>query len=364
MCQVKRRSFLGLSSTILGGGLIASKAAHGFQNGGQAAVGSVHHHVPAVSLMTETANRFLVALSPEQRAKATFRFSEDERMNWHFIPKDRKGLTLHEMSPYQRHLANALLAAGLSQTGYVKAVTIMSLEDVLKALENDSGERRNPEKYHFTVFGTPSDTGTWGWRVEGHHLSQNYTVANGQVVDGPSFFGSNPAEVRQGPRKGLRTLAGEDDLGFEVFHALNEPQQQIAIVDPKAYSDILTAASRKAALQGQPSGLPAAKMNARQFDALRALVELYAYNLPDDLAERRMDQINRAGRNVYFAWAGGIKPGDLHYYRVQTPSFLIEFDDTQDNANHIHSVWRDFNGDFGGDLLNAHYEISHRNPKG
>ena len=364
MCQVKRRSFLGLSATILGSGLIAGKTGHGFENGGQDAPGSMHHHVRTVSVMTETADRFLAALSPEQRAKATFQFSDDERMNWHFIPKERKGLTLGEMSPYQKHLASALLAAGLSQTGYIKAVTIMSLEDVLKVLENDSGERRNPEKYHFTVFGTPCDTGTWGWRVEGHHLSQNYTVANGQVVDGPSFFGSNPAEVRQGPRKGLRMLAREDDLGFEVIHALDESEQKIAIVDAKAYSDILTAASRKAALQGQPSGLPAAKMNARQFDALRALVELYAYNLPDDLAGRRMEQINRAGRNVYFAWAGGIKPGDPHYYRVQTPSFLIELDDTQDNANHIHSVWRDFNGDFGGDALRAHYETSHRNQNG
>ena len=296
MCQVKRRSFLSLSATILGGGLIAGKTVHGLQNGGQGAPGGAYHHVHAVSVMTETANRFLAALNPEQRAKATFQFTDDERMDWHFIPKERKGLTLREMSSHQRHLASALLAAGLSQTGYIKAVTIMSLEDVLKVLENDSGERRNPEKYHFTVFGTPSDTGTWGWRVEGHHLSQNYTVANGQVVDGPSFFGSNPAEVRQGPRKGLRTLAGEDDLGFEVIHALDEPQQKVAIVDPKAYSDILTAASRKAALQGQPSGLPAAKMNARQFDALRALVELYAYNLPDDLAQRRVDQINKAGR--------------------------------------------------------------------
>jgi hypothetical protein len=364
MCQVKRRSFLGLSATILGGGLIAGKTGYGLESGSQDAPGSVHHHVHAVSVMTETANRFLAALSPKQRAKATFQFSDDERMNWQFIPKERKGLALGEMSPYQKHLASALLAAGLSQTGYIKAVTIMSLEDVLKVLENDNGEHRDPEKYYFTVFGTPSDTGTWGWRIEGHHLSQNYTVASGQVLDAPSFFGSNPAEVRQGLRKGLRTLAGEDDLGFEVIRALDEPQQKIAIVDPRAYSDILTAASRKAALQGQPSGLPATKMNARQFDALRALVELYAYNLPDELAERRMDQINKAGRNVCFAWAGGIKPGDLHYYRVQTPSFLIEFDDTQDNANHIHSVWRDFNGDFGGDPLTAHYEASHGNPKG
>jgi hypothetical protein len=324
----------------------------------------VHHHIHVVPVMTETANRFLATLDPEERAKATFEFNDDERMDWHFIPKERKGLTLGEMSPHQRHLASALLAAGLSQNGYIKAVTIMSLEDVLKALENDSGERRNPEKYHFTVFGTPSNTGTWGWRVEGHHLSQNYTIANGRVVDGPSFFGSNPAEVRLGPRKGLRTLAGEDDLAFQVIHALDEAQQKIAIVDPKAYSDILTSASSKAAIKGQPSGLPAAKMNARQFDALRALVEEYAYNMPDDLAARRMEQLDQAGRSIYFAWAGGIKPGDLRYYRVQTPSFLIEFDDTQDNANHIHSVWRDFNGDFGRDPLQAHYETSHRNERG
>jgi len=360
MCQVKRRSFLGLSATVLGGGLIADKTGHGSQDGGQGVPDSLRHHVHAVSLMRETANRFLAALSSEQRAKATFQFSDDERMNWHFIPKERTGLSLREMTPYQKHLASALLAAGLSQTGYIKAVTIMSLEDVLKLLENDNGEHRNPEKYYFSVFGTPSDMGTWGWRVEGHHLSQNYTVANGQVVDGPSFFGANPAEVRQGQRRGLRTLAGEDDLGFAVIHAMDEPQQKIAIVDPKAYIDILTAASRRAALKGQPSGLPGAKMNARQFDALRALVELYAYNMPDDLAGRRVDQINKAGRNVYFAWAGGIKPGDTHYYRVQTPSFLIELDNTQDNANHIHSVWRDLNGDFGGDLLQVHYETGHR----
>jgi hypothetical protein len=364
MCQVKRRSFLGLSATILGSGLIAGKTGHGLGSGGQDAPGSAHQHVHTVSVMTETANRFLAALSPEQRAKASFQFSDDERMNWHFIPKERKGLPLRDMTPYQKHLASALLAAGLSQSGYIKVVTIMSLEDVLKIMENDSGERRDPEKYYFSVFGTPSDNGTWGYRIEGHHLSQNYAVVNGNVIDGPSFFGSNPAQVRQGPRKGLRTLAREDDLGFEVIRALDEPEQKIAIVDPKAYSDILTAASRKAALQGQPSGLPAAKMNTRQFDALRALVEVYAYNLPDDLAAQRMHQINKAERNVYFAWAGGIKPGDLHYYRVQTPSFLIEFDDTQDNANHIHSVWRDFNGDFGGDPLKAHYETSHRNQNG
>ena len=355
MCQIKRRSFL--SGALVGGGLITAHGGHGQSHGQQPA--GVRHHTHAVSLMTETANRLLAALSPEQRAKATFAFADDERMDWHYIPKERKGLTLREMTPYQKPLASALLASGLSQAAYIKAVTIMSLEDVLKTIENDSGERRNPEKYHFTIFGTPSDAGTWGWRVEGHHLSQNFTVINGQAVDGPSFFGSNPAEVRQGPRKGLRVLSAEDDLGFELIRSLDEPLRAAAIVDAKAYADILTAANRKAALAGQPSGLSAAKMKPNQFDALRALAELYARNLPDELAQHRMEQIEQAGHNAWFAWAGGTNPGDPHYYRVQTPSFLIELDDTQDQANHIHSVWRDVRNDFGGDLLKAHYETSH-----
>jgi Protein of unknown function (DUF3500) len=210
------------------------------------------------------------------------------------------------------------------------------------------------------VFGTPANTGTWGYRIEGHHLSQNYTIVNGEVVDAPSFFGANPAEVQEGPRKGLRTLAGEDDLGNELIHALDEQQQKIAVVDPTAYKDILTGASRKAALKGQPSGLSASTMNAKQFDALMALIEEYARNVPDELAQGRIAQMNKAGRNIYFAWSGGINRGDKHYYRVQTAAFLIELDDTQDDANHIHSVWRDVNCDFGQDLLQQHYQTSHQ----
>jgi hypothetical protein len=328
---------------------------------GHSHAGHIHpNSVHAASLMSECAQRFLAALDDNQRGKATFPFDADERMNWHFIPKERKGLPLREMRPYQKHLASALLAAGLSQAGYIKAVTIMSLEEVLKVIENDSGEVRNPEKYYFSVFGTPSASGAWGYRVEGHHLSQNYTVVNGKIVDGPSFFGANPAEVLQGPRKGLRTLAGEDDLGIELIHLLDEQQQKVAIVDPTAYKDILTAASRKAALQGQPSGLAGSKMNATQFDALMALMEEYARNVPGELAQTRIDQINQAGRNIYFAWSGGINRRDPHYYRVQTPLFLIELDDTQDNANHIHSVWRDVTDDFGQDLLQQHYHADHQ----
>ncbi|HEV2698107.1 MAG TPA: DUF3500 domain-containing protein [Terriglobales bacterium] len=359
MCM-KRRSFLRSSAALVGVGVMHPVLSHADES---------HPHVHAVSLMSECANRLLAALDANQRGKATFPFDTDERKSWHYVPAnthtaidsldERKGLQLREMTPYQKHLASALLAAGLSQTGYIKAVTIMSMEDVLKLMENDSGERRNPEKYYFSLFGTPSDKGTWGYRIEGHHISQNYTVVNGKVISGPSFFGSNPAEVRQGPRKGLRPLALEDDLGLELIRALDEPQQKIAIVDPTGYQDILTKASRKAALQGQASGLSAAKMNARQFDALMSLVEEYAHNVPDELAAARITQMNQAGKNVHFAWSGGISAGDPHYYRVQTPSFLIEFDDTQDGANHIHSVWRDFNGDFGEDLLQRHYQDSH-----
>lgn len=348
---MKRRSFLYSSAALMAGGAVGSTHKHPDEPD--------VHRVHAASLMSECANRFLAALDANQRSKATFSFETDERMNWNYVPLERKGLPLREMTPYQKHLATALLAAGLSQIGYIKAVTIMSLEDVLKIIENDSGERRNPEKYYFSVFGAPSDKATWGYRVEGHHLSQNFTIANGYVVDAPSFFGANPAEVRQGPRKGLRTLAGEDDLGLELIRALDEQQQKTTIVNPSAYPEILTAASRKAALQGQPSGLAASKMQTTQFDALMALMEEYAHNVADELADYRNAQINKAARDVHFAWSGGINRGDPHYYRVQTPYFLIEFDDTQDDANHIHSVWRDFSGDFGADLLQQHYQESH-----
>ena len=320
---------------------------------------SAYHRMNSASLMAESANRFLASLTPEQRAKATFGFEDGERQNWHFIPIERKGLALREMTPAQKHLATALLSAGLSQQGYIKAQTVMSLEDVLRILEKGQGPERDPEKYYVSVFGEPSDSGTWGYRFEGHHLSQNFTVTGGHVAGAPSFFGANPAEVREGPRKGLRTLAGEEDLGRAVIQSLDAEQRKIAVVAPEAYKDIITMDSRKAALEGQPSGLLAAKMNAKQFDLLQALVGEYAHNMPEQIAQAREEEIKKAGKQIYFAWAGGIERGQPHYYRVQTGDFLIEYDDTQNNANHIHSVWRDFNGDFGVDLLKLHYQTSH-----
>src|SRR5216684_3066656 len=320
---------------------------------------SAYYRINSSTVMTQAAQHFLASLTPEQRAKATFAFQEDKRLNWHYIPKERKGIPFLEMTMAQKALAHALLSAGLSQQGYIKAVTIMSLDDVLRVMENDDGNRRNPEKYYFTVFGEPSDTGTWGFRVEGHHLSQNFTVVNGKVADTPSFFGANPAEVREGPRKGLRTLAAEEDLGRDLMESLTPEEKKVAIVTPDAYKDILTVASRKAALEGQPSGLSAAKMTKKQFDLLQTLLSSYASNMPEQLAQARMDQVKKAGTNMFFAWAGVEQRGRPHYYRIQAPAFLIEYDNTQNNANHIHSVWRDFNGDFGLDLLAMHYKASH-----
>jgi hypothetical protein len=320
---------------------------------------SAYHRLDSPSLMAEAANRLLASLTPEQRAKATFTFEDDERQNWHFIPIERKGLPLREMTPAQKHLASALLSAGLSQQGYIKAETVMSLEEVLRILEKGTGPERDPEKYYFSIFGEPSAAGTWGYRVEGHHLSQNYAVVNGRVAGSPSFFGANPAEVREGPRKGLRALAAEEDLGREVIQSLDPEQRKIAVVSAEAYKDILTMSDRQAALKGQPSGLPASKMNSKQFALLTALLEDYARNMPEQIAESREEQIKKAGKDIYFAWAGGVEKGEPHYYRIQTPAILVEYDDTQNNANHIHSVWRDFNGDFGEDLLKLHYQTSH-----
>jgi hypothetical protein len=314
-------------------------------------------HTPAI--MAETAKAFLASLDPEQRARATFQFQDEERFDWHYIPKERKGLPLKDMNSAQKHLAHALLAAGLSQRGYIKAVSIMSLDEILRVLENGTGPVRDPDRYFFSVFGEPSETGIWGYRVEGHHVSQNFTIVNGKVLAAPTFFGANPAEVREGPRKGLRVLAREEDLGRAFVQSLTPEQKKTAIVSADAPGEILTGPMRKAALQGQPSGIAASKLDSKQRETLQNLLDEYCNNLPEEVAQVREEQIKKAGGNLYFAWAGGEQVGQPHYYRIQSAAFLIEYDDTQNGANHIHTVWRDFDGDFGLDLLKEHYQASH-----
>jgi hypothetical protein len=321
---------------------------------------AAYYKINSPSVMSDAAKAFLASLPPDQKARATFAMADEERFNWHFIPRVRKGLAFREMSPGPRQLAHALLAAGLSQQGVIKADTVMSLDQVLKEIEVNPTNERDPEKYYFSIFGEPSETGTWGYRVEGHHLALNFTIVKGHVASTPSFFGANPAEVRGTSRNGLRTLAREEDLGRDLVKALSDAQRAVAIVDKTAYKDIITMASRKAAIEGKPSGLPYAKMNAKQREALDALVAEYAYDFPPTIAEARMEQYHKSQSGLYFAWAGGIEKGNPHYYRIQTPTFLIEYDDTQNEANHIHSVWRDYEGDFGVDLLADHYQTSHK----
>ena len=316
-------------------------------------------HTPLV--MSNAANALLSTLSADQKAKAVFTFNDEERLNWHFIPRERKGLSYKLMTHEQRPLALALLNSSLSQQGFIKTTSIMSLEEILKIQEkNTPPGRRDPENYFFSIFGEPSDTGTWGFRFEGHHVAMNFTIVGGKVASSPMFFGTNPAEVKDGPRKGLRVLGHEEDLGRELVKSLTPEQRKVAVLSDVALKDIITMNSRKAALDGQPSGLSAAKMNAKQRALLQNLLEEYANNIPEQGAAARREQIKKAGTNLNFAWTGGTERGEGQYYRVQAAAFLVEYDNTQNNNNHVHSVWRDFNGDFGYDLLGNHYQSSHK----
>ena len=308
--------------------------------------------------MARAANALLAALSSDQRAKAAFAFADAERINWHFIPRERLGLPLKEMTPPQRTLAMRLLETALSQRGYLAATTIIELELVLRELGGDPA-MRDPERYFVSVFGTPG-TAPWGWRFEGHHLSLNFTITTGGVLSwAPSFFGANPAVVRSGSRQGLRALATEEDVGRELVTALDSAQRARAIISADAPREIVTGNSLTVAPLS-PVGIAIADLRPAQAATLRRVIEAYLSKMSDELATPRRAALQRSDLSqVTFAWAGPIGVGQPHYYRVQGPSFLIEFDNTQNNANHVHSVWRDFGGEFGlgggRDPLREHY---------
>lgn len=314
------------------------------------------------SNMTAAASRFLEALTPDQRQLAKLPLDSEDLTRWHYVPTNqfpRKGLPIKDMNESQRKLAHDLLRTGLSQRGYTTATEIMELETVLRAIESAGGGRggmnRDPELYFFTIFGEPSPKGPWGWRVNGHHLAVYFMVGNSTTVaSAPAFFGSNPAEVRDGPKKGLRVQAMEQDAGRALVNALDETQRKSAIIEPTAPSDILTTTVARADPLSPP-GITASAMTRQQRDLLMKLIEVYTSQMTEDLAAERLAQLRKAGIDkIGFAWAGPVEPGQKHYYRVQGPTFLIEFDNTQNNGNHIHSVWRDFLGDYGRDLLREH----------
>ena len=307
--------------------------------------------------MAAAANAFLDSLSSAQRAEATFEIQSEEREKFHFIPTEmfpRNGVTLIDMNAEQRMRAHDLLSSGLSQRGYLTATTVMELEGILSTIETNGRFDRNPEWYFFSVFGTPGPTGAWGWRVQGHHLSLDFTIVDGRsVAASPSFFGSNPAQVKEGRHAGLRALAGREDTARALVQTLDGSQRSTAIVAEEAPDDIITGAELEIDPLS-PAGLQASAMTDAQQEMLMDVIESYTSTMANDIAAERVAQVKENWDSIGFAWAGGIERGDGHYYRVQGSSFLIEYDSTQGGGNHVHSVWRDFENDFGRDLLREH----------
>jgi hypothetical protein len=312
-----------------------------------------------------TARTFLSALNDSQRAAALFPFDHPERTRWVYVPERRTGIPLAAMDAEQRAAAFALLRTGLSERGTGLARGIIQLEGTLRELEGASpwGLQRDPELYYLSLFTGPGGTHPWGWSFEGHHLSVNVTDLgpHGQIV-APLFMGADPARVPSGPREGTRLLAAEEDLAFELLHMLDPAQRARATIAAQTFGEILT---RSVPVVGpmEFAGLPAAEMTIAQQRQLRRLLQLYAGRMADSSASRQLQRIEEAGfERLHFAWAGAHQPRQPHYYRIHGPTVLVEYDNTQDGANHIHTVWRDLENDFGGDLLRRHYARQpHRN---
>jgi len=319
--------------------------------------------VDTANRMADAATAFLASLHPDQAAIAQQAFDNQEgRHDWHYIPRDRLGLSLKEMEQHQRDKAFALVDTGLGEQARTKARTIISLEPILA--ESEGTERnhpRDPELYNLVIFGTPGTDATWSWRFEGHHISINYTVVNGTLVaPTPFFFGSNPAQVLHGDKEGLRALKEEEDLARDLLASLDGEQKKIAIISAEAPSDILTRNVPSVSDEVQIEGLQFKDMSASQRDLTNDLIEVYVSRLPESIAEaQRKNLIATSLDTAAFAWAGGVNRGDGHYYRVLGTTFLAEYDCTQTDANHIHAVWRDLTNDFGSDILREHYNRSH-----
>jgi hypothetical protein len=312
-----------------------------------------------------TAKRFIDSLEPGMQAQYLFR--DAERGNFHFFPVSRRGVSLKQLKDGQRHLALALMNATLSHVGNQKALTIMSLGDYLRATDKSPNLYRDSDQYYFTIFGDPSPDGTWGYRVEGFHLSLNVTVVKGRWISvTPSFFGAIPATVPDGPRKGLQVLQQETELGRSLAESLTDEQRRVGfgkIPDfrTETVGGFITGNQRKIE-RGQPRGLAASAMTVEQRETLLKLVRTHIGRVRKELADQDLARIDRAGTDkIHFLWAGGLKPGEPHHYLIQGPTFLIEYDNTQDEANHVHCVYRDFDNDFG-DALVEHYQKHHAQP--
>jgi hypothetical protein len=323
---------------------------------------ALQHYVIAQTSLEIRANAFLNSLDSKLKSKAQYTFKDGERLNWHFVPRSRNGVPLHDLNSEQKNAAFALLKESLSQQGYQKATDIIVLEKILQRVEgrNEDDSYRDPSRYYFTVFGKPGAE-PWGWRIEGHHLSINFTATSGEVVSStPSFMGSNPAIVPSGNEKGKQTLKQETDLGFALINSLTQDQLKTARFSEDALPEIITGNDRKAE-KLSPEGLKFSALTEAQKKLFLELLNVYIKNYELGFSNKLMAKISKAGyENLSFAWAGSLKPGAGHYYRIQGPMLLIEYDNTQNSANHVHTVVRDLTNDFAEDILREHYAHEHK----
>ena len=327
-----------------------------------------HKISPVAAEMIEAANNFLASLEASQggiAGRTRFHFKDGERKNFHFFPILRRGVSWKEMNAAQRALAHALLTTGLSAKGYRKSLNIMSLGQVLRDLNPDSpNPYRDSDQYYVTIFGEPETENPWGWRIEGFHISVHFTVVDGEsLASTPIFFGSHPAIVKDGPHKGLQVLKQEEDLGRNLVLSLTEAQREVAVLPLHKLEDtvggLLTGNTHQLD-PVEPRGLAAAEMTKDQKNNLMALIEEYALNRRPELAEQDLAKIENAGTDkIQFSWSGNTRPGEPHHYMIQGPTFLIELENTQDDANHLHCIWRDYEGDFGEDLIRKHINEHH-----
>lgn len=307
--------------------------------------------------MAELAQTFLTSLDDNGRSSASFPLTSPERENFHYVPIDRKGLVFKSMTDTQRSAAMNLLHSGLSNMGAEKVHQIMALESVLHELENQA-PHRDSELYYVSIFGDPNQL-PWGWRFEGHHLSINQTITDDGISGTPLFFGANPGHVAAGKHAGLRVLGTEEDKGRAFVSALPPAQREQAIINSTAIREILTG-QKSEVTPLDNRGLPYSELSAPLQKQLRDLLQYYLDRHEEPIAQAALDRIKANGlKNLVFAWAGSTQLGEKHYYRIQGPTFVIEYANTQNKANHHHTAFRDFTHDFGRDVLLEHYRKSH-----
>ncbi len=316
------------------------------------------------SKLVSRANDFLSSLDEKTKVKAVFSLDDAERYNWYFVPREkREGSCFKFLTIEQRQAALSLLNTFLSEVGYKKATEIMALETILKEIEKRSADdnHRDPLNYYFVFFGMPSDQKPWAWRIEGHHFAVNFAVDKGELISStPSFFGSNPGVVPIGEEKGKQVLKKETELGFTLVNALTPDQKTKAIISETAFPEIISGNKRKAELLS-PTGISYNSLTKVQQRVLLQLLDVYVNNYALGFSKKLMDKIQKAGiENLSFAWAGSLSAGTGHYYRIQGPMLLIEYDNTQTIANHVHTTVRDLTNDFAEDILREHYQKEHQ----